>query len=266
MKTMIRPATMKPSLKIRRRGYSRRTYFTVATIFVVGWTTIYDQSRLRRLLGEVTEEDIASDRPSTFIDEEGVCVNALLYGKMHDLNLKEIKRYQDKLTENSGVVDDSSYDQDPPPYVVLPPGSSVARWDCVDSKKKCVNPQTNAMNFVKGSAWTADGDEAFPDEPHGLFKSVQDDHTRIWVPHNEYEFLATNRTVIKGDAAAFFGFYPTNFGHCLHDNFPLLAWLKSIAPDHATFILPDTTMYRKLIDFIDPTFTERIFFFLRQTK
>jgi hypothetical protein len=58
-----------------------------------------------------------------------------------------------------------------------------------------------------------------------------------------------------------FGFIPFNFGHCLHDNLPLVAWLRSIVPDSTTFILPDTEMYRNLIDFIDPTFSERIYFY-----
>jgi hypothetical protein len=190
------------------------------------------------------------------IDEDGVCVNTLPYSKLHDSRRpQEIESFESIHIERAGG---KPFDKEPPKYHVLPPGSSVAYWDCTNQKEMCENPDINGMNIVKGSAWTSDGVEAF-DEKDEEF--AENNPKRMWVPHQKYKFLGTKRTVLTGDGVAMFGFIPFNFGHCLHDNLPLVAWLRSIVPDSTTFILPDTEMYRNLIDFIDPTFSERIYFY-----
>jgi hypothetical protein len=191
------------------------------------------------------------------IDEDGVCVNTLPYGKLHDLRPKEVKNFQKLHIERAGG---EPYDKDPPKYHILPPGSSVAYWNCKGNEKKCIHPEINGINVVKGSAWTSDGVDAFDEKDE---KYAENNPKRIWVPYEKYEFLATKKTVLTGDAVAMFGFIPFNFGHCLHDNLPLVAWLRSIVPETTTFILPDTEIYRNLIDFIDPTFSQRIYYYKR---
>jgi hypothetical protein len=186
------------------------------------------------------------------IDGDGVCVNTLPYGKLHgDLPREDIEDFQEVHIQRGGG---RPFDKDPPKYRVLPPGSSVAYWNCRGQEERCEYPDIDGLGVVKGSSWTSDGVDAF-DEEDEYFK------TRTWVPREKYDFLATKETVLTGNAAALFGFYPTNFGHCLHDNFPLLAWLRNIVPHSTTFILPDSDAYRNLIDFIDPTFSERVYFY-----
>lgn len=199
------------------------------------------------------------NREPTYMDEDGVCVNALPYAKMHDPRPEEIAQYQKQFLYSGGGYEvKSTFSHKPPEYVTLPHGSSVAYWNCMEYSHKCANPQLNALNFIEGSAWTSDGHDAFGQDFENFDYSNRRD---MWAPHDRYEFLATKRTVITGDAAAFFGFYPVNFGHCLHDNLPMVAWLRSIVPDHTTFILPNTQIYKKLINFINPTFLDRIYFF-----
>jgi len=219
------------------------------TMLLIGCVTMNDHG-LERALKHMTGAAI-----SHYIDKDGVCENALPYAKMHDLRIKEIENYQKIHIQRIGGVS-SSYDNDPPPTNVLPPGSSVAYWNCKTHKTECENPAINAENHMQGSAWTADGVEAFNIGPR-----QKDDKFQIWVNHEKYVFLTTKRTHLKGNAVAFFGFFPGNFGHVLHDNLPVVAWLRSIAPKDATFILPATSIYRNLIEFIDPVFFEKIYWY-----
>ncbi len=194
---------------------------------------------------------------ATYIDEDGICVNALPYAQMHHPDPNEIKRYQKAHIVRANLYFGKELkfygEMEPPSLRTLPPGSSFAFWDCQDRKKDC-EIQIDHFN-IKGSAWTADGKQAFVDERR------DENRMKLWVSHDRYEFLATKRTTIKGDSVAMFGFYADNFGHVLHDNFPLLAWLKETQPKYSTFILPGTKRYRQLIDFIDPQFSERIYFY-----
>mmetsp|Transcript_38241 Transcript_38241/g.114465 ORF Transcript_38241/g.114465 Transcript_38241/m.114465 type:complete len:345 (-) Transcript_38241:50-1084(-) len=66
-------------------------------------------------------------------------------------------------------------------------------------------------------------------------------------------------TILAGvDVVAHTGFFPNNFGHILHDNLPVVAWLKYVAHDEATFLLPDHDKFRELVRFIDPEFFRRV--------
>ena len=195
---------------------------------------------------------------SVYIDQDGVCVNALPYAKMHHKDPKEVESYQTYHIQRAGG-DALSYGEiEPPELKTLPSGSSFALWNCERRSDCDLHPNLeNASTKIKGSAWTADGKDAFSDQ--NLYTDT--DPRTIWIKHDKYEFLGTKRTILKGDTAAMFGFTPTNYGHVLHDNFPLLAFLKSSVPEHTTFALPDTMMYRNLINFIDPSFMDRIYFY-----
>merc|ERR550539_638349 len=259
------------TVPLKKRQTYKNIWLAAAIVGVINWTVTYDQSTQWRTLLSLPSA-LRLNLAPTFTDEDGVCANAIPYGKLHDARDKEVQDYQEKLTAHAlgfnfdnldSAEELESFDRDPPVHQVLPPGSSVAYWDCTGVEKNCENPLVNAKNIVKGSAWGPDGVDAFEEKKGWSPKmSRKEDHERIWVPHDKYEFLAFKRTVIIGDAVAFFGFFPSSFGHCLHDNFPMVAWLKSIVPDHTKFILPDTSTYRKLLSFIDPSFVEnRVYFF-----
>jgi len=84
---------------------------------------------------------------------------------------------------------------------------------------------------------------------------VTGENLQLWVPHAKYEYQAEKRILLKGNAVAFFGFNTGNYGHVLHDNMPIIAWLRTIAPADATFILQKTNMLHKIIEFVDPSFS-----------
>eukprot|EP00551_Chaetoceros_affinis_P002134 CAMPEP_0203637584 /NCGR_PEP_ID=MMETSP0088-20131115/3874_1 /ASSEMBLY_ACC=CAM_ASM_001087 /TAXON_ID=426623 /ORGANISM="Chaetoceros affinis, Strain CCMP159" /LENGTH=458 /DNA_ID=CAMNT_0050492053 /DNA_START=123 /DNA_END=1499 /DNA_ORIENTATION=- len=241
----------------RRPNTARMRCVLLTTIFVIGCITIHERGVKRYLMHDAAKDGELQMKP-TYFDKEHVCANALPYAKMHDPREEEVAVFRDVHIERAGGMADS-FDKVPPEYVALPPGSNVACWDCSSRSGECMNPTINARNVVKCSGWTSGGDEAFGDDDEDYWEG---DPRRIWVSYKEYEFLGTKRTVIHGDAAAFFGFFPTNFGHCLHDNFPMVAFLRSIVPEHTKFILPNTEMYKKLLTFIDPSFVEnRVYFF-----
>ena len=77
----------------------------------------------------------------------------------------------------------------------------------------------------------------------------------------EIPILTQKETTIQGNVAVMFGFFPSNFGHILHDNVPLLAYLKSIVLDDTKFLLPNTRKYKDLITFIDPEFIQHVHFY-----
>jgi len=198
----------------------------------------------------LTSSSLADD----YIDQDGICVNALPYANMHNKDPKEVERYQAVHIERAGGYAPSYGEREPPKLRILPPGSSFALWNC-EKRTDCDSP-FNSRNNIKGSAWTSDGKEAFNEQNYADL-----DRRVIWVQHDRYAFLGTKNTTLKGDIAAMFGFFAENFSHVLHDNFPLLAYLKSVVPEHTTFALPDTKRYRELITFIDPSFTDRIYFY-----
>ena len=197
---------------------------------------------------------LTSSSLADYIDQDGICVNALPYANMHNKNPKEVERYQAVHIERAGGYAPSYGEREPPKLRILPSGSSFALWNC-EKRTDCDLP-FNSRNNIKGSAWTSDGNEAFNEQNY-----ADTDRRVIWVQHDRYDFLGTKNTTLKGDTAAMFGFFAENFGHVLHDNFPLLAYLKSVVHEHTTFVLPDTKRYRELITFIDPSFMDRIYFY-----
>ncbi len=226
---------------------------TPAVCVLFGFLTFLSMTYLRNAFLFANKKKNQNTSQDTYIDNEGICVNALPYAKLHHNSKEEVELYKKYHIDRVGDFPPPYGEIDPPELRFLPPGSSFAHWDCED-RDDCDLPFNERQ--IKGSAWSGDGRDAFDE---GKYEDT--DPRKMWVSHDEYEFLATKRTTIRGDVAAMFGFFPDNFGHVLHDNFPLLAWLKSVAPKHSTFALPDTKRYRELINFIDPEFLNRIYFY-----
>ena len=100
---------------------TRRTevYFIVLLVVFVGLATIsYDKSTRRQLYEIKPSAEL--DMDPTFIDGDGVCVNALPYGKMHDLRPEEVAKYDVTHIYRAGGWAES-FDHEAPDHVVLPP-------------------------------------------------------------------------------------------------------------------------------------------------
>ena len=242
-------------------GYVRLCNIIISTGVSTNTTTTTSSLRVEKYSNNTANDDLnkiqsaTSPTPTaTYIDKDGICVNALPYAKLHHEDLIEVKRYQALHIERAGGYASSYGGRGLPELKTLPPLSSFSLWDC--EKENDCDVSFNSINNIKGSAWTVDGKEAF-----AIHNQSDTLPSVIWVDHHKYEYLGTKNTTIKGDTAAMFGFYPINFGHVLHDNLPLLAFLKSVLPEHTTFALPDTKMYRNLLNFIDPIFMDRIYFY-----
>lgn len=184
--------------------------------------------------------------------DDGTCVNALPYATMHadDDRPDEVRSYQEYeiRTTTGPAASQFGYDAKAPDIATLPPGSFFANWDCRRFPKKCPDRKTNGISHVRSSAWTADGKDAF--EFHG-------DEWSRWRLHRKYHSIGNfeKRTVLTDmDVVAHTGFNPQNFGHILHDNLPVVAWLRSVLPETTIFLLPESKIFRKLLDFIDPDF------------
>ena len=164
----------------------------------------------------------------TQVDKDGVCINVRDYGTMHHSDPEEVLKYN-KETELI-IQYFPMTDRDLPGIVTLDPGSSFCLW--------------NGGFRPRGSAWSAAGGEMNVEGPG-------------WVKPDKH--LVSKTTVIQGDAVAYFSWFLDNFGHVMHDNLPVVAWLRSSVPDHVKFILPNTGVYRSIIEFLDPEFfAERV--------
>mmetsp|Transcript_6954 Transcript_6954/g.8808 ORF Transcript_6954/g.8808 Transcript_6954/m.8808 type:complete len:242 (-) Transcript_6954:791-1516(-) len=209
---------------------------------LVGSLTSFNTSEAGNNMRQVTTlfstESSTSHRRTQHLP---VCENTLPYAKVHDQRPEEIHKYEVMTTNriNLGLSFDG-YDHPPPPINVLPPGSNFCHWEQPLEPENKINPHAVA------SAWTADGVDAF---------DVTGENLQLWVPHAKYEYQAEKRILLKGNAVAFFGFNTGNYGHVLHDNMPIIAWLRTIAPADATFILQKTNMLHKIIEFVDPSFS-----------
>ena len=137
---------------------------------------------------------------SVYIDQDGVCVNALPYAKMHHKDPKEVESYQTHHIQRAGG-DVLSYGEiEPPELKTLPSGSSFALWNCERRSDCDLHPNLgSASTNIKGSAWTADGKDAFSDQ--NLYTDT--DPRTIWIQHDKYEF-PTEDTSHDGSAVSVF--------------------------------------------------------------
>ena len=67
---------------------------------------------------------------------------------------------------------------------ILVPGSKFAFWDCTQHQDQCDEPRTNGNDVIKGSTWTPDGQDVFPQH----IDSMPDVMTwKIWVQYSKYQ-------------------------------------------------------------------------------
>ena len=129
----------------------------------------------------------------------------------------------------------------------LESGTTVAIW-------------SSEFEWPMGSAWRAN-----PAAPGDLVEDLggTSGSDSKWVPFEPGEavlkhsgiFMEIARTaVVRGNAACYFTWISNNFGHVLHDTLPMVAWMRSVAPPDAYFILPDLPMLRQVVEFLDPDF------------
>mmetsp|Transcript_18581 Transcript_18581/g.21383 ORF Transcript_18581/g.21383 Transcript_18581/m.21383 type:complete len:454 (-) Transcript_18581:45-1406(-) len=162
--------------------------------------------------------------------KEEVC---LTFPKLHDLRVDCTDDYNEKL--KTMIREVGVYDRDMPKIKVLGNGARFAIWGpYYPSQASAWIEIDGEFQVVDGPGWVAPRDEII--------------HPRIFFHKG------------KGSYVGISSIFTNNYGHLVHDNLPIIAWLLTVVPPTTKFILhfdPAYPIFRDLLIAIDPEFVSK---------
>lgn len=113
---------------------------------------------------------------------------------------------------------------------------------------------TNKGNIVSSAAWNATA--SIPADIAG----PRIGGALVWTePETTEDQVCQQHITVNGELIVIANWWIGNFHHFSHDALPLVYWIKRFrASSDARFGLPDHPLHRQLINWLDPTFLERI--------
>jgi capsular polysaccharide biosynthesis protein len=108
--------------------------------------------------------------------------------------------------------------------------------------------------MIEGSGWSNPFEIKPEDKENCLYYSET-----LWNNHNQKNLKKNpKKRLLKGNYVGFHSWWSNNYGHILHDNLPLLAYLKATLNESYKFIMLNSPVVKNIIKALDKNFYNRI--------
>lgn len=231
---------MKNASKTGKREWRRRTAVAAASLVLatVGASAClyagYDSSSVSTDSLSSSDPALRAHSRSLSGDDQTLCSNT---PALHDLDPKWVERY-DQMIKN----DRANFDEYKLPDLVT----------IDDGRFRTTVRERNWP--ARSMAWN--GTFGVSEDP-----SIDHEHCEIELGgHGVWREAPTDPAkqkpdrVVKGEYAAFSGWYVGNFGHFVHDHVPAIAWMKDSLPPATKFLLPHHPLHEKIMNVVDADF------------